>query len=726
MIHTPYHFVPLSDWVYMPDWAHLVSHDVPFEDGYSGSIEYSLTNATPLCVGAEQQSADGKPTLVLWARDPKGNPVIPGSSIKGMLRSVLEIASFGKFQSVDNQHFSYRDISSANTTYAQELHETEVVAYWVKYDETRQIWQFRKSQWLPVFNDDLTKFTQQSFKNDPGVTVKQKYQKWPLASKAISFAPGNRTMMGTRGKEVTVACASSLGQGDLLGYPVFTGFRPGKKEVRDGRLGFNYLFHSVDEMAQVFEHGTTLVNRLFENHNEELVQYFKQHPHPELGIPVFARKTKKGELIALGFAKMPRKLYEKSVHDLVLARQKLAQSAHIFDMAELIFGTLREFGFSLKSRVAFSDAVCRQKTALSFSKPVILSQPKASFLAAYLEQETAGTLLTTYQSQAKLKGWKRYPVKPELDTEIPADLQNKVNVQSQLEMMAPKAEFSGKLVFHNLKKEELAALLWALQLPAESDLAYHSLGHGKPLGAGAVRFHQVQLQGRGTQNQPLPSVEELTALFAEHMSQAYPTDDHSWRQSPQLTHLLAMADLKDNAGKNLSYMALADYKNCRGLPDFKKQDQALSRKSPAMTTQPKAFAAGRLADLIKAAGGKSELAVSEKLLLQQRQEQEAQAQLANASEAGRLFMELKAKIEGSELQNDPMKQNPLFPELEKSMRLFIDEGGEEALAKELVLLVRDTARCNYLKLSTKKKENKQKLNERKALIVELAAKFGIA
>ena len=50
-VTAPYHFVPLSKWVYMPDWAHIVSHDVPFEDGVSGVIDYHLTNHTPLCVG---------------------------------------------------------------------------------------------------------------------------------------------------------------------------------------------------------------------------------------------------------------------------------------------------------------------------------------------------------------------------------------------------------------------------------------------------------------------------------------------------------------------------------------------------------------------------------------------------------------------------------------------------------------------------------------------------
>ena len=51
-MHTPYHFVPLSKWVYMPEWAHLVSHDHPFQQGFSGVIDLTLVNHSPLCVGS--------------------------------------------------------------------------------------------------------------------------------------------------------------------------------------------------------------------------------------------------------------------------------------------------------------------------------------------------------------------------------------------------------------------------------------------------------------------------------------------------------------------------------------------------------------------------------------------------------------------------------------------------------------------------------------------------
>ncbi|MDN3686072.1 RAMP superfamily CRISPR-associated protein [Vibrio sinaloensis] len=93
--HAPYHFVPLSRWVYMPDWSHLVSHDHPFEDGLSGKkIVFKITNTSPLCIGHQKDDTG----LLKLARNSKGQPIIPQTTLKGMIRNVLEIASFGKIK----------------------------------------------------------------------------------------------------------------------------------------------------------------------------------------------------------------------------------------------------------------------------------------------------------------------------------------------------------------------------------------------------------------------------------------------------------------------------------------------------------------------------------------------------------------------------------------------------------------------------------------------------
>ena len=54
-LKLPYSFVPCSDMLYIPEWAHEVSHDIPFKDSFSGSIDITLTNRGYLCVGAQSQ-----------------------------------------------------------------------------------------------------------------------------------------------------------------------------------------------------------------------------------------------------------------------------------------------------------------------------------------------------------------------------------------------------------------------------------------------------------------------------------------------------------------------------------------------------------------------------------------------------------------------------------------------------------------------------------------------
>lgn len=561
-VHAPYHFAPLSSWVYMPEWAHLVSHDHPFEEGLSGIIEYELTNKTPLLVGAEQQKADNQPSKVLWSRDPDGKPVIPGSSLKGMLRNVLEIASFAKFSMVDDNHFGFRDISNSDSRYAQKVLNSETQAYWLKYDANRSQWMLRKCQHTVLFTDDFNQFSGLRFHNQSfKLPAQEKYDQWPLNKPALLFELGARTMMGTKGKLVTVTCAQQLGTGKLAGVPVFTSSRPGKNEVKEQRLNFNYLFYAPAAEALPLENGAAKVTKMFAAHDEDLVSHLKKFGHPELGMPIFA-KEKQGKIIAMSFAKMPKVLYDNSIGDIAHKQQKALNSRSVFDMPGLIFGTLAESGFSLKSRVAFSDASCSHNAGIALSKPVILGQPKASYLNAYLEQNAQSDRvrgeLSQYENNSKLAGWKRYPAQSGFNAHLPADLARKTSVQSQLELMNPGSRFNGKLVFHNLKPVELGALLWVLNPDGDKRVFHHALGHGKSLGAGAVQFSTTLALVRNAVA-VTHKISTLQELFVEHMNAVYPSSQptaDSWLLSPQIRHLLAFGDRGDNQDKDLSYMQL--------------------------------------------------------------------------------------------------------------------------------------------------------------------------
>ena len=135
-VKSVYNFVPApkESEVFKPDWAEQVSHDLPFEDGESGEIELEITAKSPIFIrnGHSKQDAD------LFEKQKKGelpNPTkeqqkaidrylsfshvirngakdyfIPGSSLKGMSRNVLEIMSFSRIN-LENDIFSYRDLN---------------------------------------------------------------------------------------------------------------------------------------------------------------------------------------------------------------------------------------------------------------------------------------------------------------------------------------------------------------------------------------------------------------------------------------------------------------------------------------------------------------------------------------------------------------------------------------------------------------------------------------
>ncbi|MCP5528615.1 MAG: hypothetical protein H7A47_17630 [Verrucomicrobiales bacterium] len=116
--------MPLSEHVFFPPWAAQVSQDVPFSDGISGWFDIEVEAMTPIFIrhGEKPQGWDeatpdqverlrehwqrvGEPGESVWPEDgwieffrvAGSNYAVPGTSLKGSLRLIMEIVSFGKF-----------------------------------------------------------------------------------------------------------------------------------------------------------------------------------------------------------------------------------------------------------------------------------------------------------------------------------------------------------------------------------------------------------------------------------------------------------------------------------------------------------------------------------------------------------------------------------------------------------------------------------------------------
>jgi CRISPR-associated protein (TIGR03986 family) len=620
-LHAPYDFVPVSKFVHMPPWAHQVSHDVPFKAGLSGEIEYSLTNATALCVGGEQTKQADQSTLVKWAKNSQGQPVIPATSIKGMIRNVLEIASFGKMHLLDtNQQLSFRDLSSNSHYLTEVIQKQKESSGWLKYDSKQQKWLFTPCHCVKVKHSEIKRVFGKELKNEDDVLAK--FDKIPLSTSCYATISEPKGKKGNRWAE-KLSKERNNEQDQVKGHFMFTGPKIiDTKKHKAEDFEFSYFFCQRSE-HDLQDNIKQEVNHLFANNNEKLAEYLQKNEHPEFGFPVFALldKDKKLKIKTLGFAKMPRVPYAYQPHELLDHYQKKHQRPEMFDMAELILGTTREqAGFSLKSRVFFSDLQACQPIELAHSNYMILNSPKPTFYPAYVEQDRSKAKPEGEKDRYKdfnnknntLAGWKRYiSFKPENESKVTNALStDKSKVTSKMELAPKDSNFSGKLVFHNLLPEELGALLWSMRF-GEDSTVFHSLGHGKSLGAGAVQLTITKADIRAHQDQAWTE-EACMNAFTEHMNQHYQEASQSptsngWQESPQIQYLLALGRLEANLEVNTKSMVIekpnseqAGFTQAKNkkqtLPLFAGIERQELIKASYTST---AFAQGRLAKLFQ-------------------------------------------------------------------------------------------------------------------------------
>ena len=184
------------------------------------------------------------------------------------------------------------------------------------------------------------------------------------------------------------------------------------------------------------------------------------------------------------------KNYKNSPKMLEIIRQNESANAQnvkkgSLDLAECIFGTVNDVNI-LRGRVQFSHFECIKDVAMPESNKefsVVLNSPNPSVLPLYVCQE--GDFYVDYDSDyypdAILKGWKRYILRTGFWTKKPG----KDNVITTFRPLNKGSVFKGRINYHNLKKEELGALICALTWNGEEG-CYHHIGQAKPFGFGRV------------------------------------------------------------------------------------------------------------------------------------------------------------------------------------------------------------------------------------------------
>ncbi|RMH63612.1 MAG: TIGR03986 family CRISPR-associated RAMP protein, partial [Calditrichaeota bacterium] len=498
--------------------------------------------------------------------------IIPGTSVKGILRSVMEIASFGRMNRVSDHRYSIRDLnykpytSQMTQTITGNVVKPLVKAGWIEqtYEGEQKKWYLFPCDYARVEIRDLERYHGGNIRLNRKLSSVQKYNMWQRDLQ-LRFNCDEKDYSHQKGRiRIRYKKARNLGAGNQIGTLVMTGQPYPRNEQKGNGKHMDFIFFNTKNTrmdVSALRNDFEFIHSEEDEPNEEW-KYWKQKLSQGKRMPVFFLQ-KDDKVTSFGLAMMYRLPYKNSISDAIrnTNRAHFPRKGESFapDLADMIFGYVaQDFDAgALKGRVQVGHF---KETAPSNTlQPITknLGSPKPTFYPHYVRQPKAGkdytvpkrgrqAEYTTYMDdQAEIRGWKRYPIENNM-----ADMQSVVPSQTTttFKPIDKGAVFKGKIRFHNLRPFELGALLWSITLGNRTG-CFHNIGMAKPLGFGRARLDIENMIIHYGQTMDLQSA---LKAFENHMEQKLP----GWKESEQIKELLTMADARYQAGYDTDYPAL--------------------------------------------------------------------------------------------------------------------------------------------------------------------------
>ncbi len=543
---APYNFVPLPRK--MVEAQPPLDHDryYPEPMGVTGWIECDLETCSPTYVrgmltekqleefgqaGPDKLNEAQKRAMADFFSVEKDVPLIPGSSLRGMIRQIMEVVGHGRMRYVSpTPTFTYRAVAAQSDDPLRDPYR-EVVGPFARNVRAGFL-QKRGDEWwikpakLPssLGLAERSAFLKIKERNIPAKTIPRLYRlnspDYRPLYHPVSFEVEDRR--GKRGKYTAVTRIGSREdnhrhQGFLVcsGNMMETGSKTNRKNhaliltaderaraikidpraIDDYRNGLTPFQEELEAWGSkgwgCLKHGAPI----FYVPEGNTVRYFGHSPN--FRIP--ARLDVPGESRAAN----PR--------DFVPAHLRESDKP---DLVDAVFGWVeeRENGkiIGLKGqragRVFFGDArfVAANNGIWLKDEPItphVLSGPKPTTFQHYLVQDgKAGqnghhpdnkvglAHYGTPPDETQIRGYKMYWHKGDKpDLEASSVERQHPKQLTQIRPVQTGVKFHFKVRFENLRPEELGLLWWVLALPGEPNKKYcHKLGMGKPLGMGSV------------------------------------------------------------------------------------------------------------------------------------------------------------------------------------------------------------------------------------------------
>lgn len=506
---NPYSFVPINDNVYLLEENEEKEleyiHDIPFENALSGKIKIDFETITPMCI----RSTDGENTNI------NGKYFIPGTSIKGMVRSVFEIITKSNFRNgVANSRYSMRDLRSSD--YELKSNEkTQKSGFLIQLNNHFYIvecfsepWKYKEIEYEEHIRD--LKMCRSVF---------EKYKK--IKSHIIEYQDGTFSMwffsgfMNNKEHEFLFDIPTNLNKQDFIPLE------------EDQYQDFRFIHEIENDNAS-----WKFWKRKLKNYNS--IEAIKKDKYAGI-VPCFFRVFEKDGhkcVRDLGFSFLYRQPYPHKTHDF------LPKSHHQegIDLTQSVFGFVKG-NKAVKGRVLFSNALI-QNPKFESEQTFILGSPKPSFYPFYIEQEKGEKLKNYFSAQAKLAGYKRYLIHPKAEEgNIP-----KSKVTTSFRPLSVGVRFSTYIYFHNLRNYELGALLAAITFCMKQNQCFHSLGYAKPYGYGKLKVKNIELSSNEN-----VTMEWLYKSFIQRIcKKCHYEDENTYLSSINNLFVLAMGNNNKN------------------------------------------------------------------------------------------------------------------------------------------------------------------------------------
>jgi len=399
-------------------------------------------------------------------------------------------------------------------------------------------------------------------------------------------------------------------------------------------------------------------------------------------IPVFFRVSGKGDDIRikdLGFALLYKLPYNNSVKEVVDSYQKTQHDK--IDLSQAILGFTSK-DKSLKGRVQFGHAFAEKSTVIELPEvKTALGSPKASYYPLYIKQQSNNNHVAQYETynNGVISGWKRYPIKKELLPEKSAG----DKLDTRFKPIKPGAIFKSVIIFHNLKKIELGAILSSITFHGHQNEICHSVGMAKPLGYGQLKVNSCQLKGDIKFNE-----KELMAYFEKQMNEFL---IQNWVDTEQIAELFSMGYSNHGVtNSELSYMKLEmkganEFESSKKAKEFFKPFTKLTQLNPNISS---------IYNDYRAKIDAEQIAIEEARKKEEaRQQEEIMREIAHAEEIKRQEDEKLKLVKAESLLNE----GPVFltdvPDFERAkgrMDQWLKHTKNEVLPKSFHSILFDT------------------------------------